>query len=126
MVIVRTSRWMHWIFSRAMVSLSMRSPHINLVNHNRVMLFGSSKHYRDAALCDCVLARPDHTFDLCDFCKVLEIGYNVTKTPQNTQSSFRRAGLWPTDLTRILGAPLPATAERLLPYAAQLSWRHNV
>ena len=79
------------------------------------VLFGSFKHHLDAALRDCVLARPDHTFDLFDFCKVLKFAYNAAVTPQNIRESFRRAGLWPVDHTRILGVPRPATAEARAP-----------
>ena len=79
------------------------------------VLFGSFKHHLDAALCDCVLARPDHTFDPFDFCEVLKFAYNASVTPQNIWASFRRAGLWPVDHTRILEVPRPATADARAP-----------
>ena len=53
-----------------------------------------------------------------DFCALLHSAYRAALTPENFRSSFRRAGIWPVDHTRLTNQPCPRENSSFAPLAS--------
>ncbi len=60
-------------------------------------------------------ARELDVFHMFDFCSVLLQDYKASFTQSSIPASFRRAGLWPLDPTKLLGVPRPRSACSIAP-----------
>lgn len=58
---------------------------------------------------DCIGLREDRPFDLADFCSLHNDDYSKEFTSEKICDRFRRFGMWPVDLSRLLSQSQPAT-----------------
>ena len=75
------------------------------------VLFGAFKQALNQVISELMAPDRDDVWTMYEFCSMMKTAYENSFTPSNIRSSFRRAGICPTDPTRLLSVPRPASAE---------------
>jgi len=78
-----------------------------------VVLFGCFKDELNKVMNSMLSPGDVHVWDMLDFCSMLREAYERSFTPVNIRASFRRAGVWPLDPSKLLSSARPAAADNL-------------